>query len=74
MNLCLLKELYYLFSLRAFFLQNVLASSHLFGYFITPSVDVWMETSIMLPIVRFGVDVIGTSGSIGGQELLKRPH
>ena len=27
----------------------------------------------MLPIVRFGANVVGTSGSMGGQELLKRP-
>ena len=53
--------------------STLLAQSHLFRDFITPSVDAQTKTSIVLPIVRFGANVVGTSGSMGGQEYLKRP-
>ena len=43
------------------------------GDFITPSVGVWIKTLAVLPIVTFGADVVGTTGSMGGQEQLKRP-
>ena len=42
-------------------------------FVVTPSVDAWTEIVAVLPIVRFGANVVGTSGSMGGQELLKRP-
>ena len=51
----------------------LLAQSHLFGDFFTPFADAQTQTSVVLPIVRFGVDFVGTSGSMGGQEQLKRP-
>ena len=44
----------------------LLALSHLFGDFITPFADAQTQTSAMLLIVRFGVDFVGTFGSIGG--------
>ena len=51
----------------------LLVLSHLFGDFITPSADAQAHTSVVVPIVRFRANVVGTSGSMGGQELLKRP-
>ena len=51
----------------------LLAQSHLLGDFITPSVDPQTQTLAMLPIVRFGVDVVRIFVSMGGQEQLKRP-
>ena len=43
-----------------------------FRNFFTASVGVWTKTSIVLPIVSFGADVVRTSRSMGGQEQLKR--
>ena len=51
----------------------MLAQSHHFGDLITLSVHAQTKTTTVLPIVRFEANVVGTSGSIGGQELLKRP-
>ena len=51
----------------------LLVLSHLFGDFITPSADAQAHTSVVVPIVRFRANVVGTFGSMGGQELLKRP-
>ena len=64
-------DIYTIFELKLG--SALLAQSHFFGDFITPFADAQKHTSTVLPIVRFGVDVIGTFGSMGGQELLKRP-